>query len=269
MLENIFAKINLKRAHTELYLNLLESGPMPAGSLAKKIQMPRATLYGLLNDLNTKGLVKQSEKNGVKIWQASPPEKISDTLNEQINDFENAKIGFSNILNNLKGKQKEGFVSPKFYYYEGIEGIKHALKDILLYRDLDSEAFWPIKDMLEVLGSDFLNELNKKRIRQNIAAKVIWPKDKTVDINKYPFLGASKGFIRETRIAPPKVTCSMGYWAYKDKVIFLASKKEGFAFIVESAELRQLLKTQFDVLWNISKPLIVQMQATDKFLENL
>ena len=268
MLDNIFEKLNLKKVHTEIYLNLLESGPIPAGKLAKRLNIARSTLYGFLNDLGQKGLVKESEKYGVKIWQAAPPEKINDTINDQINNMETVKAAFANLLPELKKQQKTDFVSPKFTYYEGVEGVKHMLKDVLLYRDLITESFWPFKDMIEVLGADFLRENNNiKRIKQNITLNVIWPRNKAIDITQYPFMGVGKDFMREIRIAPAGVESSMGYWAYANKVAFISSKKESFGFIVESLELRQLLKTQFDVLWKISKPIHATAKSHRKFLE--
>jgi hypothetical protein len=61
----------------------------------------------------------------------------------------------------------------------------------------------------------------------------------------------------------------MGYWAYHNKVGFISSRKECFGFIVESVELRIMLKTQFDVLSKISKPLVVDPRHTVSFLKEL
>jgi len=269
MLDNIFQQLQLKKEHTLVYSTLLEAGPLPAGKLAKRVNMPRSSLYGFLNDLGQKGLVLQSEKQGVKIWQASPPEKIQDVLNDQINQTEKAKNSFAQLLPDLKSQQKTDFISPKFTYYEGTESVKQMMKDCLLYRDIETEAFFPIKDMLDVLGTDYLANHNKERIRRNISLRTIWIKGKEVDIKKNIFLGVGKEFKREIRIAPQGVESSMGYWAYGNKVAFISSKKESFGFIVESKELRQLLKTQFDLLWQISRPIKVELKYTAKFLEGV
>jgi len=269
MLDNIFQQLQLKKEHTLVYSTLLESGPLPAGKLAKRVNMPRSSLYGFLNDLGQKGLVLQSEKQGIKIWQASQPEKVQEVLNDQINQIEKAKTSFLNILPDLKSKQKTDFIIPKFTYYEGADGVRQMMKDVLLYRDLATEAFWPIKDMLDVLGSDYLANHNKERIRRNISLRTIWIKGREVDIKKNIFLGVGKEFKREIRMAPQGVESSMGYWAYGNKVAFMSSKKESFGFIVESLELRQLLKTQFEILWPLSKPIKAEPKFTDKFIENL
>ncbi|MCX6746474.1 MAG: hypothetical protein NTX00_05725 [Candidatus Parcubacteria bacterium] len=270
MLDNIFQQLALQKEHALVYSALLESGPLPAGKLAKRVNMPRSSLYGFLSDLSQKGLVLQSEKQGVKIWQASSPEKISEILNDQINQIEKTKTSFLNILPDLKIKQKTDFITPKFTFYEGQEGVRQIIKDVLLYRDLETDCFWPIKDMVESIGKEFLEEYGtKERIRRNIKSRIIVPQNKMIDIKKNPFFGTSPEFKREVRIAPKDVDYSMGYWAYGNKVAFISSKKEGFGFIVESVELRQLLKTQFDLIWQISKPVKIDKKFTEKFIQEI
>ncbi|EKE15933.1 MAG: Transcriptional regulator, TrmB [uncultured bacterium] len=269
MLDTIFEKIGLKREHSDLYLALLESGIMPAGKLAKHLNMPRSTVYGLLEDLAQEGLVLQNEKNNVKLWQAVNPETIKTIINEKINGLENTRSGFESMLESLKKSQKTDFMSPKFHYFEGADEMQMMLKNVLLYNDLETELCWPVKDITRVLGEEFLHDFNIKRIRSNIHIKVIWPMDKVGDIEKNTFLAPGKEVKREVRIAPEGVDFSMGYWAYGNKVMFMSSKAENFGFIVESRELRQLMKTQFEVLWNISTLLQADPEATKKFLNDV
>lgn len=270
MLDQIFQQLNLKPEHTIVYSALLESGPLPAGKLAKRLNMPRSSLYGFLNDLAQKGLVLQSEKMAVKLWQAAMPEKVNEILNDQVNQIEKAKKSFANILPDLQARQKTDFITPKFTYYEGVDSVKQMLKDVLLYRDMETDCIWPIKDMVEVFGKEFLEQYGtKERIRRNITNRVLVPQNKMIDIKQNPFFGSQPELLREVRIAPKDVDYSMGYWAYGDKVQFISSKKESFGFIVESKELRQLLKTQFDLIWQISKQVKVDKKYTEKFIQEI
>jgi len=270
MLDTIFEKLQLKEEHTLVYSTLLESGPLPAGKLATRLAMPRSSLYGFLEDLAQKGLVLKSGKMAIKIWQAAPPEKVQEVLNDQINQIEKAKSSFANLLPDLQAKQKTDFITPKFTFYEGQEGIRQIIKDVLLYRDIETDCIWPIKDMLDVIGKDFLEQYGtKERIRRNIKTYVLVPQNKMIDIKTNPFFGSQEELKREVRIAPKDIEYSMGYWAYGNKVAFISSKKESFGFIVESKELRQLLKTQFDLIWQISKPVKIDKKYTEKFIQEI
>ena len=54
MLDNIFQKLDLEESEIKTYLNLLEGGISSAGKLAKKIGIPRSSLYGYLSKLAEK-----------------------------------------------------------------------------------------------------------------------------------------------------------------------------------------------------------------------
>ena len=78
-----------------------------------------------------------------------------------------------------------------------------------------------------------------------------------------------EAFKREIRIAPANISFAMGYWFYANKVAFLASRKEGFGFIIESEELVEALKAQFEVVWQISKVLSCKIEDVSEFLRVL
>jgi len=60
-------------------------------------------------------------------------------------------------------------------------------------------------------------------------------------------------FKRQARIAPAQIGFSLGYTIYGNTVRFLSSSKENFGFLVESNELAEMMKNQFEVMWGISK----------------
>lgn len=111
---------------------------------------------------------------------------------------------------------------------------------------------WPMSEMMKVLGPEYLEELNEKRIKRNIFLRAIWPEDKKLDTKKYPYLKGDEDHLRELRFAPKGMTWDMGYWMYEDKVAFLSSEKEGFGFVVQSKDFSHLMKIQFEEMWKIS-----------------
>ena len=269
MLDRIFAKFGLGNKEVEIYLTLLEAGASTVGELSKKVDIPRTTLYSLLDSLAVLGLVVQGERDGTKLWHAEPPTRVSELIDSRMNTWQETKEKFAGILTHLESRHVTDIVSPHFTYFEGREGVKNVLRDMLRYREIVTQAFWPIRDMIEILGEDFFNELNVRRIRQKLYTQAIWPKAKVVDIKRNIFLGVGKEFYREIREAPKGIECSMGYWAYHNKVAFVSSRQESFGFIVESAEFRQLLKTQFEVLWQMSEPIEVPVSETGRFLDRV
>ena len=76
-------------------------------------------------------------------------------------------------------------------------------------------------------------------------------------------------FLREIRVAPKEMDFSMGYWVYGRKAAFISSRAESFGYVIESEELVQTLKSQFELIWRLSAPLKVDKASTRAFLKEL
>jgi len=57
------------------------------------------------------------------------------------------------------------------------------------------------------------------------------------------------------RLAPSNVDFSLGYVIYGHNVRFLSSSQENFGFLVDSQELAAMMTSQWQVIWNVSKPI--------------
>ena len=90
-----------------------------------------------------------------------------------------------------------------------------------------------------------------------------------VALKKHPYLGSGKLFKREVRVAPAEIQFSMGYWIYGNKVAFLSSRKESFGYIIESAELAEMMLSQFEVIWRLAQPLPTKEEEVRDFLKEI
>lgn len=255
MLEQTLSTLGIGSVEASVYNMLAENGPSSAGLLARKMHLPRSSLYGYLETLRSKGLVRQSHAYDKKIWQAEPIETIEALIQSGIDDLLQTKEKFLAALPNLQKKYVTAFSAPAITYFEGVEGMKQMFRDILLHHDIKTVALWSMRDAIQFLGREFMEELSVKRAKSRIALRVIWPEEKAVDTMQFDFLTHDKELFRDIRIAPKKITTSMGYWVYEDKTSFISSKKESFGFIVESVELADMLRKQFEIFWEMSKPI--------------
>ncbi len=269
MLETSFLSLGLTEEETKTYISLLETGPATVAMLAQKLGKPRPSLYGFLKRLQDKGLITQSAKDGVRTYVAEAPEKVEILFQEKIDALNRSQRAYQELIPALREKVPTAFLNPKFQLYEGAEGLQFVLKDMLLYKNIETYAFWPIKAMVDILSPDFFRSHNKSRIKNNIYTKALWPAEQTVDIKKHPYLGVGEDFRREIRIAPKEIDSTMGYWIYNDKVAFISSRKESFGFIIESRELVQMLLSQFNFIWATSKSIQISSPETDSFINEL
>lgn len=269
MLERLLTSLGFTPEETRTYLLLLETGPTTVGVLAKKTGTPRPSLYGFLRNLHKKGLVSQSQQEGVQTFAAESPAKLNTIFEQRIEDLEYNRAQFVEVLPDLEKRIPFGLLQPRFQLFEGEHGVQHVLKDMLLYRDIQSYAYWPIKAMVDILSPEFFRYHNKERIKRNIFTQAIWPMGQTVPIKDHPYLGSGTAFKREVRIAPKGAEFSMGYWIYKNKVAFVSSRKESFGFIIESKESVDMLLSQFTIIWELAKPMKMDPKDGELFLREL
>jgi sugar-specific transcriptional regulator TrmB len=250
MFTKVFQELGLSDITGKVFNDLVANGATVASKVADRVGIPRPSVYDHLKILISKGLVTERKEEYKKIFQIDNVQNIQELLADKIKVLENEKKQFELSLPSLL--QKVAFVEPQIKFYTGKEGMKQVMNQIMLNRNIETELFWPMSEMLKVLGPEYLQELNEKRVKRNIFIRAIWPAEKTVDTEKYPYLKASEDTLRDLRLAPAGMNWQMGYWMYEDKVVFLSSEKEGFGFVVHSKDFANLMKLQFEQMWKIS-----------------
>ncbi len=267
MLEAVFSELGLSDITHRVYAHLLENGPSTARQAAERLGIPRPSVYNHLNILIRSGLVAESDRDNTKLFAVTDPQNVPRLIADKMEALGRKKREVELILPTLSRQAQS--IEPKIKFYSGAEGIRQILKDMLWYKDIETYTMWPIAEMVGILGAEYLADLNRKRIRQRISIKGVWPRGKAVKLREYPFLGVGKGHLRELRLAPKRCGWDMSYWIYTDKVAFISSKKEGFGFIVHSRDFAGLQKVQFDEMWRVSDPIKPEPKYTDAFLETV
>jgi sugar-specific transcriptional regulator TrmB len=267
MLHNILKEAGIPETASLVYEKLLEDGSSSARQLAEKLNIPRPSVYDNLKLLIKDGLVVEQKEENKKIFSIDDVKNLSHIFQSKITRLKDQEHELKNLLPSLAKQARS--LEPKIKFYSGAEGIKQVLNNLLWYDNIETLTMWPISEMVDILGKDYLANLNRRRIRQKISIRGIWPQDKTVDFKDHPFLGVGKKHLRELRLAPKNMTWQMSYWLFADKVAFISSPKELFGFVVHSHDFTTLMKTQFEAIWKISKSIKPQPQCTDSFLKTV
>lgn len=269
MYDKLFESLLVSPDESKLYIAMLSSGSITAGDLAKQTGFPRPSVYTILKRLVIKGLVLESRKDNKKVFIPIHPDQVVDLFEVKKKELEYSEKEFKSLLPDLRSLLSGSYISPKLEIFESREGLERVLKDMLLYRDITTEAVWPIQTMIDTLSPTFFDRHNRERIQRNIFTRAIWPENQVINFKKHPYLGSGKDFKREIRIAPENIDFSMGYWIYGSKIAFLSSRKESFGFIIESAELAKTLRSQFEIIWNHSEKVSINENDVEIFVNSL
>ena len=247
-INEILTSIGVAVHAQEVYIALLENGRATARTLALRTGITRTSVYDQLKILRAKGLIVENLIDGTTLFDVSDARQLSILLDEHVEQLKMQQDFLEKNMNSLINKSTS--LQPKIRFFEGNEGVKQLLKDILWHDHIPLYLYWPYEQMLDFLGEEFLLWFSTRRTSHHIPIKTIWG-HATGKIKNHIFTDDDKDVERRHLIQ--KNIPSMGYIIYDKKVAFISSTKESFGFIVESTEFAHLQKMQFDILWHTAR----------------
>jgi len=137
MIKEKLVKIGLTPGESEVYEILVEIGSSTAGSVIKRSHLASSKVYDILMRLVKKGLASFATKNGVKYYEATPPERLIDFLEEKKEDLTKAQSEMKKIISVIKNKSEDQ-EKNNVRMYIGKQGPKIVLKELVEESKKDS-----------------------------------------------------------------------------------------------------------------------------------
>lgn len=243
MIEAALQELGLNENEARIYLALLKLGASKVNDIAGKTNLPRTFVYEVLRGLISKGLVSYSIISGIRNYEAADPSRLKGILKEKEEKLDR-------ILPELKQMKKETKEKPLIEVYEGKEGIKTILEDILKMKPNSMLYAVSSSDIFKYLQYSFPNFV-KRRIKLRIHAKVIQEKSPELA----GLIKELKQTYAETRYSEVKFPATT--FIYQDKVAFLTMKEEYLiGVLIKDKQLAETELKKFEILWknSIVKP---------------
>lgn len=226
-LEEILSSLDLPAVSRKIYITLLGSDKsLSARTIAEILDIPRPSIYDHLEILQGKNLIIPKKQDGKLFFSANNPHHIQSLIDTQESRYREMKRTFGNLLPRLDATL--GGIEPKVQFFNGLEGFKYALGEILWYRQSETYAVWPTQKIKDLLGPVYMGWHDKRRAEEQISVTVLLPESET----------------------------SMCYWIYGDKVAFFDSSDglgELCGFIVHSKSFSNMMKMNFNMTSGVLK----------------
>lgn len=243
-LNDILKSLDIPLTSRKVYADLLQNGEATARMLAERLSLTRPSTYDHLELLKKKGLVIEKKVGSRSFFGIDDTRQLGAMLDETIERLSTQKAMFDTMLPELLAQDRTE--SPAIRFFEGKLGLTHLLNDILVQNVKEVYTMWPYAEMLAVLGKEPLTRFNERRLQEKICIHTLWPHGQKMT-NDHIWNG--KDALTERRQAPKGVSWKMGYTIYGNKVSFISSQKEMYGFIVSSRDFAELMRVQFDALW--------------------
>jgi sugar-specific transcriptional regulator TrmB len=241
---NSLQKLGLSEKESKVYLACLELGDSSASDISLKSHLPRTLVYDILERLITLGLVSYAIKDNKKHFWAAEPKEFKRMLQEK----ENA---LNEVMPQLEAIQKaKGVKRPRVEIYEGVEGMKTAMSNIINSGVKEFYAYGGSGKGREIMPA-FMTEWHRIRLRNKMLLKIIY--NDTEEIRESIVKDKEVLKAMEYRFAPIKVASPGAIIIYANKMVLRSWDKEPFAVVIESDEMIKNQKKYFEELWKISK----------------
>jgi len=227
-------EIGLTRREAQAYVALLGLKEASAGEVARFSHEDRTNIYDSLSGLVKKGLASCIVKGKTKRYRAAPPERLGAFVAEK-------KHALEEILSELSGVYRSDDEKPIVHAFEGTEGIKTVLSDIISEgKEICALGAVPkILDLVPEFAKRHLIELE----RRGIAARHV-----------HGGKGCSPRRLTRCRVAPKDLLGPAATVIYGDSVAILVHSAPPISVLIKSREAAETWRKYFEFVWKHAKP---------------
>lgn len=244
MIKETLTKVGLTQGESEIYELLVEIGTCNAGSLIKKASLASSKVYDVLQRLSNKGLVSFSIRNGVKYYDATPPERLIDFIEEKKKNLDLAEDDIKKIIPIIKGRRESFKESSSVRMFEGDQGPKIVLKELAeeSRKEGINYGFGTPKNPFADFYPHELNEFFKAEKKYKLKTLLLFAKG-----NKQKQPNAT------IRYLPPEFFSPVRTMITGNKVFLVDFTKPYTSIIIENKQVAESYKEHFKLLWKIAK----------------
>lgn len=238
MIQETLREFGLTDKEAQVYLALLHTGTALVQDVARKAGTYRTYTYEILKSLKEKGLVSHVIKGGKQYFEPAPPDKLISILKERENKI-------SRILPDLEKAYSTTIEKPKVEFYEGKEGLKTILDDLIRVKK-DILVYGSTAGQLQLLQFYFPQYV-KQRVKHKIRIRVITERSpQAMELHKQ-----DKEELREMRFLPATMEFPTVTNIYGNKVAILSLDKDMVGVIIENKNIAETQRMIFQLLWNM------------------
>ncbi|MDB5259690.1 MAG: hypothetical protein JWO73_898 [Candidatus Taylorbacteria bacterium] len=251
--ETFLDTLGLKPVPKRVLMSIVSHGVSTVADLASRLNIPKSSVYDALDMLVGESLVNEYGDERGKTFGISDKEQLARVHKKKMDELQGAHSALLSFIQNHGAD--DSVAKPKMKFYAGTLGMKQAFRDMPWSKKYtETYLMWPMKDMLDSLGEEFLHWHGKQRFQYDVIINCIEKhSDRSLQHgkgDKYAWLENNlKKNLARIRFMPKGTDWKMSYWIYGDKCLFASGGSEKFAFIIHSKEFSDMMKLMWQSVW--------------------
>lgn len=231
-------KYGLSERESRVYIHLVKNIEDTILGISKSTNIPRASLYKIMEDLKDNHLVSKFRKNKTEFWVAENIKQLEQNLKAK----EEALSHALPLLKNIAGSDFVNSESVRIFL--GKEGMKVVFEDIITTLERQKEPFvyaLSNEDLFQYLPRYFPEWISRRQ-KNKTFAKLILNSN-----HRY----TQSGPHQEVRYLDQKYMVSGDMTIYGDKIaIFTVSENKITSLIIESLSIQNMILGMFKYMWD-------------------
>ena len=240
MLEKYLQEIGLSEKEAQVYLALLTVDKDSIPEIAKKTGINRTTVYPVLETLENKGLVSETQDGKKVLYVAAPPERLETYVERQKVMLEEHAERLKDIIPQIKSVQREGGEKPVIKYFSGRDGAIAAFEEFYSFFKSDIQE----ENGYFIYNRDLLNETFTEAERERFLKARLGKKVKPFTV--YSNIAGDYLFKTEgvrTRVDHSKYTLDCDISIIRDRVVITTLGEHVSSFLIISKDVAETLKS--------------------------
>lgn len=206
-------------------------------NIARFSGVKRTTLYGILERMEEKGIIKKHVKNNVSSYEAVDPDTLFEVLEKHLKQLKNK-------LPELRAMNNKFSHKPKIYYFEGAENVAELYK-----MEAKDEP-----ELVRIFSSNVdrkEGEADKlRKLRNEIYDSVKKKADMKVILNREPTKSEiTWSKFHSKTIKKKDLNLGISIKVYGNKTKFISMKKPLTGVVIENEDIAETMKAIFDYIY--------------------
>ncbi|MBI3888163.1 hypothetical protein HY310_03810 [Candidatus Microgenomates bacterium] len=245
--------LGLREEEITIFSALSYSGPLSTLELSRKIDIPRTSIYRILEEMKKQGFVEEVLDQYHTKSQAVSFDKIRELLKDKERQIKEISEKIPIVESFLSGRQSFDQPGTKVLFYRGVEGIKQMIWNSLKAKE--QLRGFTFQNWNSLVSDKFICDWSYEFEAKNIPARDLVSDEYLKNRLATHHLGTWKNWTR--RYFPnKKLTIDHQADIYNDTVAFYHwEAEEIFGVEIHNEKVAKLQKQIFDILWEMGTPM--------------
>lgn len=229
----------LDAKEAKVYLAGLELGSATVLELARRSDLPRTTLYPILEKLKQCGVFREGKNKFSTVYFAEAPNQLLEKMKERETEL-------ASRMPELELLQGTSCMDPGVTFYEGTEGFKRLWKQLLDSGVKEYRLITSGVGLLDYVKEPYLvNRVIEERKKRGIRSRQLIRGGKIAE----RIIEKDVEELRESRLLPNDVDIPATVIIFADQVAFITTRRENTMIILASGDVATTYRTLFDLVW--------------------